>query len=701
MKNFYTLLLSLLVSTLMMGQASYYILPALDIGENPGGLNTEDAEYPLGSGLPAGWATVMAGTTTDQWSAAQTIPFSFQFDGNAVSQYYVSNNGIVTFNANPGTPPDGNNTSLPSTAIPDMSVMVWGIDISGVGSDNIVSKTFGTAPNRQHWIFYTSATNAGNPNGWTYWSIVLEETTNKIYIVDQRTGSSTGTGSATGLTVGVQVNSLNYAEVNGSPNVSSRAGNDPSAIDNSYYEVIPGSPPNDDMAGIEIDVPVVVLTGKSVFMSGLFRNVGVNTVTSASFNYRINGGQTVTANATGNLPASSGEFKTISSPTQWTPSADGKYEVEMWLSNVNGNADPNNNNDTIKATIIASSNPPERTVVIEERTGTWCGWCPRGTVAMQHMVLNYHETAVLLAVHNSDPMAISEYDSKMSGAFPTFSGDRLFSGQGISGAPSSAGSMISFHDQRRDEIPGATVDITGVMYDPSSGNISVDVSSDFIMEGNGMDLRYALVFTEDGVTGTSSGYAQVNYYAGGAQGPMVDANGFDYSTAPDPVPASQMRYDHVVVGVVPAYEGAAGSVPANISFQQNVTYTFSTSLPARVLNANHVYVNVLLLDQNNGGIVVNAAHKKLTNVVDLEETELLEATVFPNPARDFFQVELAENADFSLELVNAVGQVVLKENYTDRNQVFISTSDLATGMYILNLRTAEGKYSSLNVAVTR
>jgi len=318
---------------------------------------------------------------------------------------------------------------------------------------------------------------------------------------------------------------------------------------------------------------------------------------------------------------------------------------------------------------------------------------------MQHMKLNYHESAVLLAVHNNDPMAISEYDSKMRGAWPTFSGDRLYSGQGISGAPSAAGSMIGFHNQRRDVIPGATVEITNVNYNPSNGAVTVDVSSDFILEGNNLDLRYALVFAEDGVKGTAAGYAQVNYYSGGARGPMVDANGFDYSTAPDPVPASLMVYDHVVRGVVPQFEGAAGSVPSSITFPQNVTYTFTTTLPSSVNNANHVYVNVLLLDANNGGVVVNANYKKLTTVVDLEEKELLEASVFPNPARDFFTVELAENSNFQLELVNAMGQVVLKQSYTDRNSAFISTADLASGMYILNI-TAGDKYSSINVAVT-
>ncbi|MBL0071768.1 MAG: hypothetical protein IPP34_08130 [Bacteroidetes bacterium] len=75
---------------------------------------------------------------------------------------------------------------LPSALIPDNSVCVWGLQATGA-NDNIVVKTFGTAPNRQYWIFFTSYSIPGNTAGWTYWSIVLEETSNKIYLVDQRT----------------------------------------------------------------------------------------------------------------------------------------------------------------------------------------------------------------------------------------------------------------------------------------------------------------------------------------------------------------------------------------------------------------------------------------------------------------------------------------------------------------------------------
>lgn len=690
MKNFYTLFLSLLFSGLMFGQGSYYILPAIDAGQNPGDLHSETEEP---SGFNPGWTVITSSTSTDAWSAAQTIPFSFNFDGNAVTSYYVSNTGVLTFNSNPGTAPDDNNGSLPSLDIPDNSVMVWGINISG-GNDAIISKTFGTAPNRQHWVHFASASHSTTGGGWTYWSIVLEESSDNIYIVDQRTGNGSGPATVSGITVGLQISSINYAEV---PSVSSRATENTSS-DNTYYEFIFGTANDDDMAGISLDMPTVMETNTSVFVSGLFRNVGLNTISSADFNYRINGGSVVTAGATGNLPASTGDFKTVSSPNQWTPSADGRYEIEMWLSGLNGGSDDDISNDTISASIAVTSNPPERRVVIEERTGTWCPWCPRGTVAMQHMKLNYHDETVLLAVHNQDPMAVSEYDSKLSGGFPTFTGDRVFTEQGISGNPQAAGSMIGFMTQRRKLTPIANVDITNMNYNAASGAVTVDVSSDFLIEANNQDLRYVLIFTEDGVMGTA-GYAQANNYQGGGAGPLVDANGLDYTTAGNPVPANLMVYDHVLRGVEPQFEGATGSVPANITFQQNVTYSFSTTLPSSITNANHAYVNVLLLDYNKGGEVVNANMKKLTNVVDLDENDLLEASVYPNPARDFFTVALAENADFELELVNAMGQVVAKQSYTDRNSASISTGNLASGMYILNI-TSGDKYSSMNIAVT-
>ena len=68
---------------------------------------------------------------------------------------------------------------------------------------------------------------------WSCWSIVLEESANKIYIVDQRRSGS----SNPQITAGVQYNYSTAVMVAGSPKaLSNLAGSDASPADNHYYE---------------------------------------------------------------------------------------------------------------------------------------------------------------------------------------------------------------------------------------------------------------------------------------------------------------------------------------------------------------------------------------------------------------------------------------------------------------------------------
>ena len=152
-------------------------------GANPGGLNTEATEFPVGGGMGAGWAPVLGTTNAlPTASASQTIPFAFNFNGGAVTTYTAMSNASISFAASPSAPSTYATVTMPSATLPDSSVNIMGIQGSGA-SDNIVSKTFGTAPNRQHWIHFASYT-PSTLTGWTYWAIVLEETTNNIFVVD-------------------------------------------------------------------------------------------------------------------------------------------------------------------------------------------------------------------------------------------------------------------------------------------------------------------------------------------------------------------------------------------------------------------------------------------------------------------------------------------------------------------------------------
>jgi len=207
------ILRTLTISVFLLAGASvsaqYYYLPST-VNGNPGGLNS-DGEYPVGGGLAATWTAIStAPAATPAWSSTQTLPFAFQFNGSAVTQFKVSTSGILTFDVAALTAPSYTKAALPDASIPNNSVCIWGLASVGT-NDFIVTKTFGTAPNRQQWVMFSSYGQVGS-TCWTYWSMVLEETTNKIYVVDQRNSCTGAT-----LSIGIQVNSSTAYSVAGSP----------------------------------------------------------------------------------------------------------------------------------------------------------------------------------------------------------------------------------------------------------------------------------------------------------------------------------------------------------------------------------------------------------------------------------------------------------------------------------------------------
>ena len=219
-----TLLTICLLGIVQFNLSQYYYIPASTPG-NPGGLNT-DNEYPSGSGLPAGWSVILGpSNSSPTWSTVESIGFPFNFNGNSVTQYKVSSTGVLTFSTGASNVPSPTNAALPDPGIPDNSIMVWGLQGTG-SNDNIVTKTFGTAGGRQHWVFFSSYT-AGS---WSYWSIVMEEGTDNIYIVDQRHS----TAANPQITAGIQIDGSTATMVAGSPTLSNVAGADATPADNHY-----------------------------------------------------------------------------------------------------------------------------------------------------------------------------------------------------------------------------------------------------------------------------------------------------------------------------------------------------------------------------------------------------------------------------------------------------------------------------------
>src|SRR5699024_9086047 len=102
-------------------------------------------------------------------------------------------------------------------------------------------------------------------------------------------------------------------------------------------------------------------------------------------------------------------------------SAVGEHNITVSVSNINGQgADADSSNDMGDALTYVVSQDVTKMVVFEEGTGTWCGYCPRGIVAMEYMYDNSNQfpNFIGIAVHNQDPMMVAEYDNGAN--FPGF-----------------------------------------------------------------------------------------------------------------------------------------------------------------------------------------------------------------------------------------------------------------------------------------
>ena len=372
-------------------KSQYYYIPAnINPGGNPGGLNT-NTEEPYNNGLAAGWNIIDPLDNSPAWSAVQNIPFPFQFNGAPVTQYKVSNTGILTFTTTATSVPGSNNDILPHALVPDKSVCVWGISFTGTNSnDRIVTKTFGTAPNRQHWVQFNTYNIPGGHHQWTYIyiSIVLEETTNNIYVVDQRSNDK---GLQPTMTIGVQVNGTTATMVAGSPNLGSVAGTSKTAIDNKYYTFIHGTPPTRDVGVSWLQLGNFLILNAAPFdVKGKVKNFTSNMVNSYDINYSINNGPPITAHMTGaahQIPGYGEEW--FIHDSLWTPQDTGIYHLKFWATNINGGNDQNPSNDTMFKTIEVSTAFTPKLRLFEMFTSSTSPECKDANITLKSVLDRY------------------------------------------------------------------------------------------------------------------------------------------------------------------------------------------------------------------------------------------------------------------------------------------------------------------------
>jgi len=430
-----------------------------------------------------------------------------------------------------------------------------------------------------------------------------------------------------------------------------------------------------DVQLTSVSIDNYLLVNSNATITGTFKNLGYAPVTGLTVNWTDPSTQTQTLTGL-NVPTQGSYTFTL----PFSKSTVDEFNINVTLANPNGMADPTPNDNTGSTMTHTLSSTPSRTVVIEEGTGTWCGFCPRGKVAIEYMLNTYpHNTFIPIAVHNNDPMTVAAYDAGVAfSGFPSVNYDRTILNEVVDQT------LIEQHyTERLAALTPASIAISTTV---SGQQLTVALSAKFFTKISSA-LRFAAVVIEDSVTGTTSGYDQHNYYTANAYGPM---GGFE--SLPNPVPAAQMVYDHVGRALIGGYTGLAGSITSPIADQQMVSHTFPVyNIPAN-FNKAHLSVAGFIID--NTGKIVNAVKTSLGSSATTSIENLngdVNMNIFPNPFGEsaIIGLNMKESKNVVLNVYNIMGELVYTENYgklaEGNNFLNFNGSMLSNGIYHFNM----------------
>ncbi len=381
----------------------------------------------------------------------------------------------------------------------------------------------------------------------------------------------------------------------------------------------------------------------------------------------------------------------ISHTVKYTVAQTGEYPVFVSIDQPNGLDDENPYDNSGSRNLYGLTEQLPKKVVVEEGTGTWCGWCPRGYVTMEQIGQDYADVAIPIAVHNYDPMLVSEYDTPFSltiGGYPSGHVDR----KEVNIDPNNPSTGYGFINAIQN-LEGRMVPVqvkASTEYDAVSRTLQIKGTAHSSIATQNNNLRFSCVITEDHVTGGSStnallNFDQTNYYSGGANGVM---GGFEL--LPNPVPASQMVYNFANRAILGGFFGTENSIPKTLEANQDFTFDYTYQIPAGY-NPDNMHAIIYILDDETGEIL----NGDIVTVTDLTAVSLVpegKSVLYPNPATDVM------NLSVDYQTTEPVGMIIYDTNgrmiknlgtidLSSGNKVQkIDVASLQTGAYLLELR---------------
>jgi thiol-disulfide isomerase/thioredoxin len=626
---------------------------------------SQNFESTSGIALPTGW-TQSAPATSTGWHTGTNTTFTVGYwSGLSVGGTIAAHTRFV------GVVDQSASSVNPADTLKSASFSLAGITNAYLSFDGLYGKLrLQTGP------FESALIMVSNNNGaWVIIDSVMGSYTNAdnhIYWTKQHVSMSAYNG-ATNLRV-----AFTYTDRGGYiagvclDNITVSA---PAAVDIQLVNVSPID--NDPKTAFAKTSSTLPLTGNVV-------NNGTTAITSFNVTYQIGANAPVTLPVTGvNIPL----FGTYSfnAGNITMPATAGNYNMKVWAT-VAGDA--NHTNDSAVSAIGAYDSKPTKKLVIEEATGTWCGWCVRGIVYMDSLQELYGEGVSLVAVHNNDPMTVAAYDAFVSGQVGSSYPNALIDRREVT----DPGNLLDVYNAENGIFGFADVVIGKRTLSGNSVSVPVTITPFLPLSG---DYRLVIAVTEDKIhmpAGGGSTWLQHNYYSRYSQNVALTGQSINYQDSNATL--NNVYFAHVARSISPSVTGTA-NLPATMAVGTAYPVTLTTTLNA-AWNTPFIKVVVMLV-RGSDGYVLNSNNTTLWNTSVANVTaSITKAMIYPNPAATLTNIalDLSKNSTVQVKVTDMLGRQVYAtpaEQYVaGTHNITISTAAFASGNYNVSICTENG-----------
>lgn len=375
--------------------------------------------------------------------------------------------------------------------------------------------------------------------------------------------------------------------------------------------IVEGQPAGNFLTPVQLDEFQTVV-GKTKNVEVLFQNVCKNALSSYSYTYTQNG--VTSAEQSVDLAANTTET-IVKLPVQIEgASAAGNHDFTLNITKVNYGE------NAAAVTSIKSKNETmakelKPVVLMEEFTGTGCGWCPRGMQGMKNAAEKFGDQFVGIAIHQysgSDPMYTINYANLKFGGAPSCKLNRatgdldpyMGSGEDI------CDDIAEFLKW----IPDAALTVKAEWGAADDGKLTATATVE-AQAAKTYQLAFAVI--ADNVKGENDNWIQSNYYSSA----YSSQTGMTYASIPDDLKFLWNEYPYKPVFndvlVASSYvrtlnKCANVDVPAEGTVERSYEITMPVTntklLPA--LDKDQLYIVGIIIDPTTK-TVVNAAKAKI------------------------------------------------------------------------------------------